>query len=367
MKNSLHLLYLTFIPLTLLVACGNPVEEVKVANSPSELRTIWEDYQYMRQEDSFEADEFNSILNQKLKKLFKQASTDPDTKFLLERRKEELSQRPVQYNIVIVPDLSSRINPEYHPLQAKQDIKIIETLLDVYEDLVRKKYIGQKDRIILRPTDKSQVYNFNQYAESLNIDFSAKALPEKGSYLDSLEQHKKAFLATAQGMYNDALKDGLKGADVWRFFNEDLDSSVLRQSTETDSVRNIIILLTDGYIEAGKYGEAFCQENKCEYLSSRKIQEFRKAIKTSGQHWEQVFEDKNFGILPVANKDNLKNVEVMALGFGDRDTKTHPTDYVIMKKFWDQWFKEIGVHGMVDKNRSAIEDSKNIITHFIEG
>lgn len=365
MKKNIQ--FLSLIIITILTACSNPVEEVKQANTPADLRVVWDNYSYLRQDASLEADEFNEILNQKVENLVKNFPIGPDTKFLLKQRKEELSMRPIQYNIIIVPDLSSRIDSEVYPLQAKQDIKVIESILNLYEELVGQKYIGQKDRIILRPTDKSQIYDFGQYADHLNLDLSSLNLAERRSYLDSLPHHKETFMSTVQKMYTNVQNEGLKGADIWRFFNEDIDSSILRQSTETDSVRNIIVLLTDGYIEAGKYGKSFCQKNSCEYLSSKRIQAFRKTFNDASQPWEQIFEKKDFGILPVINKDELKGVEVLALGFGDRNPKTNPTDYVILKKFWDKWFRENGIRGVVDKNRDAIEDSKSIIKHFIEG
>ena len=55
MKNSSHSIYLLLI--TFLAACGNPVEEAKIASAPAELRIVWENYQYLRQDASPEADE----------------------------------------------------------------------------------------------------------------------------------------------------------------------------------------------------------------------------------------------------------------------------------------------------------------------
>lgn len=115
--------------------------------------------------------------------------------------------------------------------------------------------------------------------------------------------------------------------------------------------RNIVVLLTDGYIEAGLSRSQGCDGKQCRYLSGQLIAQFRQAYKSRRDKSEslQAFFNRNlYGITPVSNP-HLKNVEVLVLEADDRSlTRTGnptliPADFEIMKLFWEDWMKKSGV------------------------
>jgi hypothetical protein len=126
--------------------------------------------------------------------------------------------------------------------------------------------------------------------------------------------------------------------------------SSFNKKVYTSQYRNIMILLTDGYIEAGMFGKKACASgNQCYYLSGQKIKEFRNAFKKSGSNdINAFFQKSNFGLVPANNK-NLKDLEVLVLQMEDRsldkagNATVHPTDMEIMQVFWADWLKKSGV------------------------
>jgi hypothetical protein len=104
-----------------------------------------------------------------------------------------------------------------------------------------------------------------------------------------------------------------------------------------------MVLMTDGYIEAGIY-------NKGYDLSAKKIEDFRNAFLKSKDGDMASFLSKNnkYKIKPAKNP-YLKTLEVIVIEMYDRSlSKTgaatkHPTDMEIMRLIWTDWMKSSGV------------------------
>jgi hypothetical protein len=119
------------------------------------------------------------------------------------------------------------------------------------------------------------------------------------------------------------------GADYWSYFEHNL-SRHLKNSTLYESYRNIVVLITDGYLEpehqsyTGDAGsrEAICKE------------------KNAGTSLDKIFSAENLHI-PSVHTD-LSNAEVLILEVNERKTGSG-CDYDILKKYWTDWLRSMYV------------------------
>ena len=113
---------------------------------------------------------------------------------------------------------------------------------------------------------------------------------------------------------------------------------------------NVIILITDGYIEADKYSRNYSSQKIYPNLSEKRIESFRNDFnkKKNGRPLEQFFTEEGYGINPVQN-ELLKEVEILVLEIDDRslnesgNSTKEISDYKIIKLFWEDWLTKSGV------------------------
>ena len=149
------------------------------------------------------------------------------------------------------------------------------------------------------------IYKIN--TEALNIDFGPFA-DNQLARIDYIMGRSDRKLKNDINSFNTEYlrintKAGLAnhGADIWTYFNSGIDASIVKASFKKGNTiqtyRNILILMTDGYIEAGIYGKGYD-------LSKQKVDAFRKAYLKAGASNLERFLDLNpqFKINPVNNQ-----------------------------------------------------------------
>ena len=198
----------------------------------------------------------------------------------------------------------------------------------------------------------------------LNLDRFGKNQVQRIQYLtnqsaENLEQDQQKF-KRAYGKLNDAAVNQNVKADVWSYFKNGIKSNLLdnkidsainkkQNSINRSFACNVLVLLTDGYIEAGLYGKQHCEGNKCYFLDSKRVDDFRKAFKQSGsKDMKAFFQQEGYGIIPVKNP-LLKNLNVLVMEMYDRSidltgkATQHPSDWEILQLFWADWLTKSGV------------------------
>jgi hypothetical protein len=271
------------------------------------------------------------------------------------------------YNILLASDLSNRINNELYP-RAINDQTIINSFVDLINPTIlrNKRKTQQKDKYRVIFTNQKVVQQHGSSLGNLQIDFEqfGNKQAERIQYINgkadqSFNQDKKAFIETFGKIYQEATINP-KGADIWSFFQSGIsdihvekqlpDSKISDGTICKNIYKNVLILMTDGYLEAGIYGSDFCKDGRhCPFLNYARIQEFRAAFKQSGQADMKAFiKASDFGITPV-NNPNLKELEVIVMEMYDRsldkagNATVHPSDYEILQIFWEDWLEESGV------------------------
>jgi len=310
--------------------------------------------------------------------------------FSCEKTKEERVFKNIiteHLNIIITPDLSNRVKANLYP-KPMNDIDLIGSIFnDYYPDLYEYNHrtSGQKDALNLIFTNANIITEYN-YKGDFVIDINKKETENK-LYLKTFDgtetqfqKESRAFVASIDDLYQ---KTKIKpaGADISSFFKNKLNTVVKKDVFKsvdkyniTNKYRNILVLFTDGYIEAGLYGKGNCIGNSCYFLDGVRIRNFRKDYKTNGKgkSLEAFFKENNYGILPVEN-DNLKHVEVFVCELYDRSLNKRtgsqtvvPNDLDIIKVFWKDWLtkSKFKKFKLVEKVNS-IEEFQAEFTAFI--
>jgi hypothetical protein len=266
----------------------------------------------------------------------------------------------VHYNITFAPDLSNRTNPNLYrrPLNDVDILKILTS--DLYPTILRcKRAENQKDRLRVDFINKGLINQYGVHTDKLNIDFSQFANQnQRIAYIMDRDHVKRTLKLDEAEMMNEFYRiNSLAanqnfGADIWTYLNEGLSDEIVlpdaqpkkeEGNTYTNKYRNVMIMTTDGYIEAGIFDKGFD-------LSKKLIDRFRDAFLASGESDMPSFFKKNkqFRIKPVHN-EKLRNLEILVMELYDRSlTKTgaatvHPTDMEIITLFWTDWLKESNV------------------------
>lgn len=239
-----------------------------------------------------------------------------------------------QFNISVLIDLSDRIDSsgnEFSPPQYQRDTAIIHAIIDIF-----KKNLQAPGRVTFNAKDKFKIF-FHPVPQDPQIALIAQNLQLDMEPMDP-KQKKNAFLRTdsifavnLMNIYDLALKKSkYEGADIWHFMKDDVKNKCVKDTT----YRNILIILTDGYMywPFDKRNE----KNRYNYIGpkSNQLTMFR------GQNsWEEKFNAKDYGF--IAERNDLSDLEILVIGVST--PKSHPEDYDILKKYWGKWFTEMGV------------------------
>lgn len=239
-------------------------------------------------------------------------------------------------NITVFLDLSDRLTREMTPPQMERDTAIIRYVGDYFVDQSVKggKLLQSKNcfQILFYPTPNSS--EINAYAKKLKVNLSDTKAAEKKKVLT---EFKNDLNATTGALYQEVLKyKNWTGCDIWRFFS---DKKVDQQCIK-DDYRNIVIILTDGYL----------------FETNDKIQE--------GNAYSYILPQtlKNPESSLIVKRNGLEDLEVLMLEANPYETP----DINKMKEVLDDWFKEMGVKKFVVAETDIPENIKIIVKDFLK-
>lgn len=234
-----------------------------------------------------------------------------------------------QLNVSIFLDLSSRILPsKENPAPTSRDIEAIKTIVDLFKQDMHTRGAHKakgKLKVFFSPTPESQ--EINQLATDLRVNLAEMNPQEKKVVYDDIDSRFSNALAR---IYNQSLEDKKWiGADIWRFFKKDvLESCIL------DDYRNILVILTDGYIyhERSKQKEG----KRFSYILGPQLQ---KLGLRKNSNWKELIDKEDIGLLTVTK--GLNNLEVLILGICPEEN--HPEDEDIVEYILSRWMAEMEV------------------------
>lgn len=254
-------------------------------------------------------------------------------------------------NISFLLDLSDRINPEKYPNESmefyQRDVAYIQSVSEAFDSHLRNKKVRQMN-------DKIQLYfdpepineDINKISDQLKYNITRETVS-----LELLDKIKNTYTTKPIEIYNLAIKDNTYvGSDTWRFFKTKVKDYCIEEN-----YRNILIILTDGYIfhKNTKIKEG----NLTSYLTPQSI---RKS-KLNTSKWEEKIEKEGFGFIPATS--GLENLEILVLGINP--DKKNPYEEDIIIKYWSNWLKNMNVNQFQIKNTGLPSNLDKIIKDFI--
>lgn len=198
-----------------------------------------------------------------------------------------------QYNICLLLDLSDRISPALAPIQAEKDRKIITAVADQFGDLVRHKlYINSRDllRVVVAPQKSGYDGTLSRLSDAMTMDLREVKIAEKRSAFPKLRQE---FLKGTEELYRAAVANpSFTGSDIWSFVRDDL-ATYRVTGASVEPVRNVLIILTDGYLTFANQEHRPANGHRTSYMT---VKRFRQP------GWEEEFTSGDHGLISQGMK-----------------------------------------------------------------
>ncbi|MBN4085041.1 hypothetical protein JYT89_01720 [Flavobacteriaceae bacterium AH-315-B10] len=254
-------------------------------------------------------------------------------------------------NISFLLDLSDRINPKKYPNESMEyylrDVAYIKSVSETFDSHLRKKKVRQmNDRIQVFFDPEPQNQNINNISNDLRYSVS-----RDNASLELLDEIKSVYSTKPIEIYELAIKDNnYVGSNTWRFFK-----SKVKDFCIEEGYRNILIILTDGYIY---HKDAKIKEgNLTSYLTPQDIRNFK--LNTS--NWNDKITNDNFGFIPKT--DSLQKLEILVLGINPDKKNPYEEDVII--KYWSDWFNKMNVKRYEIKITDLPSNMDKLIKDFI--
>jgi len=240
---------------------------------------------------------------------------------------------PPKDNYIILLDLSDRIL-ENDQQQIAKDLTVIKNIYGFFKSNLNKKdpshlYYALNDKLkVLIAPQKSTPGKLYETSGLLRVDISAEP-PEKRSRL--VQESEKKFSTILPDVYRQALvskhSSGYAGADIWKYFNEDLADDLDKDA------QNTLFIITDGYLDFEKTEDRPNLNNR--FTSCAKI------INTLKTHadWSSRFDNEDYGLMSVTKK--FPHLRVVLLQMNP--SQEWPEEYPLLTKIWSKWFKEMNI------------------------
>jgi hypothetical protein len=165
----------------------------------------------------------------------------------------------------------------------------------------------------------------------LTINLEEIDIKKKKDVLATLE---KGVMKNVDTLYSIAKNNpSFTGADIWTFFRDNLPEYI-EMSTQKDSTQNILVILTDGYLNFYR-----------EYQDSRPKIENRTAYMNvpffaNDSKWKVKWAKGDYGLIPIEH--SFPNLRILLLEVNPINAH-NPNEYSVIEKYWSQWFNEMKV------------------------
>ncbi len=265
---------------------------------------------------------------------------------------EPIDKESNNLNISILIDLSDRIDPKLHANPTmdyfQRDAGYIASVASTFVEHVKQKKFRQiNDRIQVYFDPEPANQEINAISQELKFDLNRDNMSS-----DKIAQIEDVYHRRPPQLYRMAIKDHqYVGSDTWGFFHNKVRDFCIKPG-----YRNLLILLTDGYI----YHEnsRIAQGNRMSFLTNKTI----RSNHFTDADWRQQFEEGDFGFLGTGQQ--LADLEVLVLGINP-DT-SNPYEEEVIKAYWKKWFEEMGITHFEIRVADLPSDADPLIQRFIK-
>src|SRR5690554_4976212 len=254
-------------------------------------------------------------------------------------------------NISFLLDLSDRISPEKYPNESmefyQRDVAYIKSVSEAFVTHLKTKKVREMN-------DKIQLY-FDPEPKNQNINKISNDLRYKvnrnNASLEILDEIEQMYSEKPLEIYEYAIKDSkYVGSDTWRFFKTKIVDYCI-----DDAYRNILIVLTDGYIY--HKDTKIIESNRTSYL----IPQLVNSLKLNNKNWKETMDNKELGFISTGM--DLSQLEVLVLGINP--SKKNPYEEDVIMKYWSDWLNDMNVKRYEIKTAELPSNVDKIIKQFI--
>lgn len=263
-------------------------------------------------------------------------------------------EQKIRHNYVVLLDLSDRLLARAD--QAQRDQAVIRMIFDHFATKVRQeRLIGSKDcfQVMVAP-QKRMPLDPVHVQERFVVDMASLHIREKKSALRSMNEKLDSLLRlTYAEAIHSPRADDYEGADLWQVFNE-LLPAMARRDTE-DSVRNLLFVITDGYLdfETGRY--TFVEGNR--YTHSR----FLGKLRRSG--WREKMDSEGYGLLPPS-VNRYPDWEVAILEVAPKVSFLE--EYALLSQMWEDWLGAMKISRQLIVQQEALSQTERRVVQWID-
>ncbi|HEY8689736.1 MAG TPA: hypothetical protein VIM07_10925 [Chitinophagaceae bacterium] len=301
------------------------IKELQTSYNTEDVKQCWYKYKADLSQDA----EFISETRNKLASL---NISDKD----LQNCMVWLPPAPESINLIVVPDFSMRIiDTVNNPDQIKNDTTLLNSIWRAFVSQARLK-MNSKDRLVLDVTDEGQAGGtFRTIANDLIFDLSEHHNQSNRLYFDKVGNR---FNENVSKLYNLASKQPI-GADYHYYFEERLPK-LIQKSTLKDNYRNVLIIITDGYLESQNAQRTGIWAYTGTFTERTTISNQLR----NGKSYNEAL--NNLKAIPDC-QSHFPELEVLIVEVNPRKSlstqeKSDPgtvNDFPILKSQWTNWFK----------------------------
>ena len=263
-------------------------------------------------------------------------------------------------NINILVDLSNRIDPAASPKspdQLERDLAVVRYFAGLFRQDVNAKGAFKANsslRVFFHP--EPRVAEVSDAAQRLVAECrsgnTAEVSKRNQSIYRGLDSNLNLGMRTIYGK-SIQLKQ-YPGSDIWRFMKDEAGLKCIR---DTNQYRNILVMLTDGYLYHRSGLES--RGNRHNHIE-RNLAHFTRF--RDRRVLERDFDAGDYGFIPVAD---LQGLEVLVMEVSPAEA--HPQDFDIMRRYWEKWLTEMKVdrHAFFKSQQPAYVE--NLLNGYFNG
>ena len=249
-------------------------------------------------------------------------------------------------NIIVIIDTSDRVSQMKNPYQVKKDIKITESIVNIFEEkFVRPNlYIGSKDTLAFVVPEQPNVDPIQQQT-LMNLKIWPTPKQRAGG-APEFKKMKTKLIGAIDELYQSVSKQKVfTGSDVWKWFRDSAEVYL-----KPDAL-NYIICISDGYLDFNHNIQI--ERPKRTYISYRQVAKLRET-----PNWKQKFHTEKHGLLEIGEDFSNYNVKFLMVEI----THRHMLDLEIVKEYWQTWLKSMGI---TDSQFLSTQDDPQIVIRKI--
>lgn len=249
-------------------------------------------------------------------------------------------------NVIVLLDLSDRIDTARFPHQAERDLHRAEDIVNAFSaGQLQYGYMVSRDKLTITMAKQAQTsYEAFDFSEGLSINMGA------GMNKPKFDQQKDELLTKVSLLYQQAIGNPTSGADIWSWFRDELPDML------DPNARNKLIILTDGYMTFERSTTQQKHTGTC--MRIEELAQLRQSTNI-----KQTFEQRGIGLHP--HPGNYPSLEAIVLEVTPEHPERYTNEMDILRHYWETWLQQMNIKSSIHPSFTNREVSERKIREFL--